>query len=33
MYIPEFWAGVVSTMFVEVVILIMYAFYDSHKRK
>lgn len=33
MYIPEFWCGVAVTIIVEIVGIIVWAAYDSYKKK
>lgn len=33
MYIPEFWCGVGATIIAEIVAIIIYAVYDSTKKK
>jgi hypothetical protein len=33
MYIPEFWCGVGAALLTEIVGIVIYAIYDTHKKK
>ncbi len=33
MYIPEFWCGVIATLFIELALVVVYGIYLSNKNK